>query len=99
MRTYDKEFKINAVNLYKSSGQPLKTIAQELGIGKSTLSGWVYGYSKYNNESFPGKGHVRPSEEEIKALHKELIHLRQERDILKKALAIFSGPQGKGISL
>jgi len=99
MRTYDKEFKINAVNLYKNSERSLNTIAQEMGIGKSTLSKWVYEYSKHNSESFPGKGHVRSSEEEIKALQKELIHVRQERDILKKAVAIFSGPQGKGISL
>ena len=81
MRTYDKEFKVNAVNLYKKSGQSFNTIAQELGIGKSTLSNWVYGYSKHNNESFPGKGHVKSSEEEIKTLHKELIHVRQERNV------------------
>lgn len=42
---------------------------------------------------------VKASEEEVKALRKELAHVRQERDILKKALAIFSGPQGRGTSL
>ena len=47
MRTYDKEFKINAVNLYKSSGRSLKTIAEELGLSISTLSHWVQGYKMY----------------------------------------------------
>ena len=98
MRTYDKEFKINAVNLYKSSGCSLKKIADELGLSTSTLSHWVQDYKKEGPQSFPGKGQVKSSEEELRALRKELIHVRQERDILKKALAIFSGPQGKGIN-
>jgi len=99
MRTYDKDFKINAVNLYKSSGKSLKTIAQEFGLATSTLSKWVDQHVQNGDESFPGKGQVKVSEEEIRALRKELMHVRQERDILKKALAIFSVPQGRGISL
>ena len=98
MRTYDKEFKINAVNLYKSSGRSLKTIAEELGLSISTLSHWVQGYKKEGVQSFPGKGQIKSTEEELRILRKELTHVRQERDILKKAVAIFSGPQGKGIN-
>lgn len=41
MRTYDKDFKINAVNLYKSSGNFLKKVTEELGLAISTLSQWV----------------------------------------------------------
>ncbi len=99
MRTYDKDFKINAVNLYKSSGHSLKRIAEELGLSTSTLSHWVQGYKKEGGQSFPGKGQVRSSEEELRDLRRELLHVRQERDILKKAVAIFSEPRGKGISL
>lgn len=95
MRTYDKEFKINAVNLYKSSGRSLKAIAAELGLATSTLGHWIKVYKKEGVQSFPGKGQIQSSEEELRALRKELMHVRQERDILKKALAIFSGPQGK----
>ncbi len=98
MRTYDKEFKINAVNLYENSGRSLKTIADELGLATSTLNHWVQDYKKEGAQSFPGKGQVKSSEEELRALRKELIHVRQKRDILKKAVAIFSGPQGKGIN-
>lgn len=98
MRTYDKDFKINAVNLYRRSGRSLKKIAEELGLAASTLNHWVQDYKADGDQSFPGKGQVKPSEEELRALRKELLHVRQERDILKKALAIFSGPQGKGIN-
>lgn len=88
MRTYDKDFKINAVNLYKSSGRSLKTISQELGLATSTLSKWVEQYTQDGEESFPGKGQVKASEEEVRALRKELIHVRQE-EFLRKAVAIF----------
>jgi transposase len=99
MRTYDKDFKINAVNLYKSSGRSLKRIAEELGLSTSTLSHWVQEYKQEGSQSFSGKGQVRSSEEELRDLRRELLHVRQERDILKKAVAIFSEPRGKGITL
>ena len=98
MRTYDKDFKINAVNLYKSSGRSINALAEELGLSTSTLSTWIRKYRQEGELSFPGKGQVKASEEEVRALRKELMHVRQERDILKKALAIFSGPHGKGIN-
>ena len=96
MKNYDKEFKISAVKLHKSSGRSINTIAQELGVATSTMSKWVQEYNQQGNDSFPGKGHVNAFEEEVRALRKELLHVRQERDILKKAVAIFSEPRGKG---
>lgn len=97
MKNYDKEFKISAVKLHKSSGRSINTIAQELGVATSTMSKWVQEYSQQGHDSFPGKGHVKAFEEEVRALRKELLHVRQERDILKKVVAIFSEPRGKGI--
>jgi transposase len=43
--------------------------------------------------AFPGSGHLTPPEEEMRRLQRENEILRQERDILKKALAIFSKPE------
>lgn len=97
MKTYDKDFKINTVNLYKNSNRSLKVIAQEMGIATSTLGKWIQEYDAQMEKSFPGKGNLKTHEEELRALRKELMHVRQERDILKKAVAIFSEPQGKGI--
>jgi transposase len=99
MRHYDKDFKLNTVNLCKTSGRSKNKIAQELGVPKSTVCKWVKEYHQEGSESFRGKGYIKSSEEELKALRKELHHVRQERDILKKAVAIFSEPRGKGTSL
>lgn len=89
-RGYDKEFKQNAVNLYLQSSKGLNQIASELGVPPSTLSGWVKAYQADTTEAFPGKGHVKTSDEEIVRLRKELAIAQEERDILKKALGIFS---------
>jgi transposase len=40
--------------------------------------------------AFPGKGHLKPADEQMRCLKKELTDVKEERDILKKALAIFS---------
>lgn len=80
----------------------LKNIVILLQFGRQTEESHRIGedlYTQMEEESFPGKGQVRSSEEELIALRKELNHVRQERDILRKAVAIFSVPQGKGTNL
>jgi transposase len=47
-------------------------------------------YTTFDNNSFPGKGHLKPSDAELHSLRRELAIVREERDILKKALGIFS---------
>jgi transposase len=93
VRTYDKEFKLNAIRLYMESGRPSKQISDELGIPGGTLVTWVRSHKKNGAEVFPGKGHVKPSDAEVVNLRKELLIAREERDILKKALGIFSSPR------
>lgn len=93
LRTYDKEFKLNAVNLYQASGRSYKQVAQELGIPLGTLVGWVKDHEKAGAEAFVGKGYIKPSDAEVAQLRKELAIVREERDILKKALGIFSSPR------
>lgn len=90
VRTYDKEFKINAVSLYLNSGRSYAEISEELGVPSNTLSGWVISHKKDGEGSFPGKGYVKPADGEMMQLRKELAIAREERDILKKALGIFS---------
>lgn len=90
IRNYDKEFKLNAVKLYLESGRSYSQIATELGIPSTSLVGWVHAYRRDKTEAFPGKGHVKASDEEVMQLRKELAIAREERDILKKALGIFS---------
>jgi transposase len=93
IRKYDKEFKLNAVSLLRSSRRSLKEMADELGIPAATLAGWDKEEKKSGKESFPGKGHIKGSDKELLELRKELAIAREERDILKKALGIFSSPK------
>lgn len=93
VRTYDKEFKLNAVKLYLESGRGYKRISEELGIPTGTLVGWVEDHKKEGEHAFPGKGHIKPADTEMALLRKELGIVREERDILKKALGIFSSPR------
>lgn len=85
---------MNAVKLYLANDKSVDTIAQDLGVSRASLGHWVSQYKREGEKSFPGSGYVR--DEELKILKRELYIVRQERDILKKAIAIFSGPQGKG---
>jgi transposase-like protein len=89
-RSYDKEFKLNAVKLYHSTGKTLCQLSEELGVPKSTLAGWVHQHNKDGAEAFPGKGYLKASDAELSQLRKELAIAREERDILKKALGVFS---------
>jgi transposase len=93
-RTFTREFKVEEVQLAKSSEKPLAQIARDLGIADSTLHHWCKLFSKQGEQAFPGSGHQTPQEEEIRHLKRENELLRQERDILKKAIGIFSRSQG-----
>jgi transposase len=89
-RVYTKEFKIEAVELTLDSGKTVKEISDELGVPYHLLCKWRSRYSKEGANSFPGHGNIKESEKELKRLEKELKDVTEERDILKKALAIFS---------
>src|SRR5215813_15482664 len=92
-KTYTKEFKMEAVQLVQSSKKPIAQIARDLGISDSALHQWRKQYGEHGSEAFPGSGHQTAQEEEIRHLKRENEMLRQERDILKKALGIFSRGQ------
>jgi transposase len=59
----------------------------------SLLHHWCQQLAEQGEQAFPGSGHQTPPEEELRRLKRELEVTRQERDILKKALAIFSRTQ------
>jgi transposase len=92
-RTFTREFKMEAVQLLQTSQKPLAQIARDLGIAESTLHQWRKLFSEQGANAFPGSGHQTPQEEEIRHLKRENELLRQERDVLKKAIGIFSRGQ------
>ena len=89
-RQYSEEFKKDAVTHSLTSEKTVAEAAQDLGIAHSNLRRWRAQYNKNGELAFPGNGRksLTPQEEEIRRLKKELDEVRQERDILKKALAI-----------
>lgn len=93
-RNYDREFKLNAIKLYRESRKPMRQICEELDIPASTFHGWVKEFATYGEECFPGSGKLKPCNEELYLLKKQLADVTMERDILKKAIAIFSKPKG-----
>lgn len=92
LRNYDKEFKLNAISLC-SDGKNISKVSKDLGIPASTLNGWVKQHKKEKDKSFPGSGNIKSSNVELYNLKKELEDVKMQRDILKKALAIFSKHQ------
>ena len=87
---YDEAFKREAVRLVEEEGRSAFSVERDLGIGNGVISRWRKALSEDSEHAFPGKGRQKPSEEELRRLKRENDILRQERDILKKALAIFS---------
>ncbi len=89
-RTFTKEFKQEAVRLVETSGKSMVQVARDLGIADSTLYHWCKQQSKQGVQAFPGSGHHSEHEEELRRLKRAREIVSQERDILKKALSIFS---------
>lgn len=89
-KTYTPEFKREAVRLAQTSGKPITHIARDLGISDTSIHQWRKELMEHGPEAFPGSGHQTTQEEEVLRLTRELEIVKQERDILKKALGIFS---------
>ena len=92
---YDREFKQKAVELSYARGNA-REIAEELEIHPELLYRWRREHEKYQDNSFPGKGKPKMTdlEKENARLQKELRDAKIERDILKKAVSIFSRSDG-----
>ena len=65
-------------------------IARELGVSESAIYQWQKQLAEQGLDACPGTGHQSALEEENRRLKRELEIARQERDILKKAVSIFS---------
>ena len=88
-RSLTPEFKQEAVRLLETSGKSGIQIAKDLGISDTILYRWRQEMRAPGGAAFPGKGHQTELEEEVHRLRREVETLRQERDIVKKAAAIF----------
>ena len=90
-RVFTREFKVEAVELLINGNKKAVEVARNLGIRVELLYRWKNEYVSGRAEAFPGMGHLAdPEEERMRKLERELASVTEERDILKKALAIFS---------
>lgn len=95
-RKYDKQFKLMAVELSKSR-EDLTVLAKELEIRADLLYRWRREFGNKAEASFSGNGKVVLTDQqaEIARLKRQLRDAELERDILKKAVSIFSRSDGK----
>ena len=89
-RVFTREFKLEAVQLTEESERSVAEVARDLGIHPNNLYKWRQELASDGKEAFPGQGNVKGEEGEIRRLRRELHRVRQERDILKKALLYFT---------
>jgi len=89
-RRYDPEFKREAVRLVAEEGLGVREVERNLGITYGVLKGWVQKHRDHQDAAFVGRIDPQSPEAELKQLRKDFEQLRRERDILKKAVAIFS---------
>jgi transposase len=89
-RVYTPEFKAEAVKLVTEQGYSIAEAARSLGIHETLLRSWKQALETQGDQAFPGQGKLPPFEEELRRLRTENQRLRAERDILKKATALFA---------
>ena len=87
-KQYTKEFKEQAVGLITEQGISLAQAARDLGLRENLLNRWKKELVQQGTQAFPGHG--RAQEDELVRLRREVEVLRREREILKKAVGIFS---------
>ena len=89
-KSYEKQFKLEAVKLVEQNGKSVAAVARDLGIDANRLHHWKRQFSDHGMTAFPGNGRLLPQDEEVRRLQRENALLREERDILKKAMGYFT---------
>jgi transposase len=89
-RSFSEEFKREAVRLVRQEGQSLSSVARDLELDPKMLRRWRREEEQEGASAFPGHGHRKGEQEEVYQLRREVERLKMEREILKKALTIFS---------
>ncbi len=91
-KRYSKQFKLDAIQMYENGEKSMAQVERELGITKGMLAKWRAELMQAQGVAnvFPGNGNLPEQEARIRQLERENAQLRQEKEILKKVLRIYS---------
>ena len=89
-RRFSREFKVEAVKLVRERRVSVAQAARDLDVHENVLRKWVKEVGFDPVAAFPGHGRMKPEQQEIERLRREVNKLKAERDILKKAAAFFA---------
>jgi len=92
-RKFNDEFKREAVHLVTVRGVTTAQAARDLDVHATVLRRWILQAGGRGVAAFPGNGRMAPEDEELRRLRREVVKLKAERDILKKAAAYFARDQ------
>jgi transposase len=87
---FDPSFKIKIVKLILSKEKKISELARELNINENTLHVWKRKYLESSAKAIQETVNPTVDVNELKKLYKDLASVKEENDILKKALGIFT---------
>lgn len=87
---FKAEFKKDIVKLYLSGDRTCPSLANELGLHENTVYKWIQQYKSDPEQSFPGSGHLKAEEEELRKAQRKIKSLEEEIAILKQAAVYFA---------
>jgi len=94
-KTYSEEFKRDAIRLQQTSGKSVGTIEKELGLSHGLLRQWQKRYQVNAESNELERSEIEQLKAALRQAKRELLIARQERDILKKTISIFSKDQSQ----
>lgn len=89
-KRYDRAFKVEAVRLVREEGRSVASVARDLGLGENLLHRWKQQFVQQGDTAFVGTGNLSLEQAELRRLRWQLADVTEERDILKKAISVFS---------
>lgn len=91
-RKYSREFKLEAIRVFENGERTISEVERELGITQGLLWKWKADLEKHpkKEEAFPGNGKMTDTEARIRQLEREIAVLKEDKDILKKVLTMYS---------
>ena len=89
-RKFSPEFRVEAVRMVIETSRPIAQVAKELGVNDGTLGNWVKAARDAKARAGDPEGLSESERVELQRLRKEVVELRTDREILRKAAAYFA---------